>query len=121
MDCNELAQWMRQVEERLIKLEGSRKKPAVKKPKGAIGFLNKDAQMKWLLENVSQDLQTTWVDLYGDNAWIILEVKKAYAWVLANPGRAPRANFGRFYNSWLARSWERQRKTTTSTTKKLDF
>lgn len=36
-----------------------------------------------------------------------VELAKAAAWMLTNPLRAPKANYGRFLNGWMTRSQQR--------------
>lgn len=58
---------------------------------------------------ISDRVFTSWVDLYGRD-FVLEEIKKASAWCLVNPRRAPKSNPARFLGSWLSRSWEWHRK-----------
>lgn len=60
---------------------------------------------------ISQKLFDSWLQTYQDQAWINLEIKKAHAWIHANPRKAPKTDFARFLNNWLSRGWENYRKT----------
>jgi hypothetical protein len=57
---------------------------------------------------------TLWVETYEDQEWVDLEIKKALAWLDANPRKAPKKNFARFVTSWLSRGWESHRKSIPS-------
>lgn len=63
---------------------------------------------------ISQKLFNSWSQTYQDKAWIDLEIKKAQAWIHANPRKAPKTDFARFLNNWLSRGWENYRKTLKS-------
>lgn len=66
------------------------------------------------LTTVPTDLQNAWLSLCGGDASFVLEeITKAHAWILANPQKAPKV-FGRFFSSWINRAWERHRKTLPS-------
>lgn len=67
-----------------------------------------------ILEGIRREVQDAWIATYQDAAWIKLELGKAWAWILANPQRAPKSNRARFINTWLARGWEQHRKTLPS-------
>lgn len=60
---------------------------------------------------ISQKLFDSWLETYQDKTWINLEIKKAQAWIHANPRKAPKTDFARFLNNWLSRGWENYRKT----------
>lgn len=55
----------------------------------------------------------SWADTYPKE-FLDLEIKKARSWLLANPHKSPKTNFGRFFNSWFNRAWEDYRKTLKS-------
>jgi hypothetical protein len=66
-----------------------------------------------LKKRLSREIQKSWLELYpGD--FIEKEIKKAEAWLIANKQKAPKSNFDRFMNSWLAKGWESHRKTIPS-------
>lgn len=102
---------LKELEERLSKLEGKVKRSQPKKATGAIEALRVDRKLVEILVPITQDLQRDWIEIFLSVDWIGQELKKAHAWCLANPDRAPRSAWGRFYNSWLLRSWEKHRKT----------
>jgi hypothetical protein len=58
--------------------------------------------------------QKLWCQVYGDVGWIKQELLKAILWCDANPQRKPKANFSRFFTTWLATGWEKHRKTFPS-------
>lgn len=62
---------------------------------------------------VSRGLILSWADTYPKD-FLDLEVKKARSWLLANPHKSPKSNFGRFFNSWFNRAWEDYRKSLKS-------
>jgi len=62
---------------------------------------------------VTNDLIKSWADTYPKE-YLELEIKKARNWLLANPHKMPKSNFGRFFNSWFDRGWEAYRKNLTS-------
>lgn len=64
------------------------------KPK--LGFGNG----KWT--GVTEEQLEAWKAAYGA-VDIEVELKKAAAWIVSNPHLAPRSQFGRFLNTWLAR------------------
>lgn len=66
------------------------------------------------LEPIKNEVQFLWVQTYGDEAWVLSELKKAVLWSKANPTRAPKSNYMRFFTNWLARGWETHRKTLPS-------
>ena len=99
------------LEERVTQLEiRAKKRPKVDKPMGAIHEFRVDRKLIEVLKPVSEELQKDWLEIFLSADWIGQELKKAHAWCLANPDRAPKSNWGRFYNSWLLRSWEKYRK-----------
>lgn len=65
-------------------------------------------------ESITNELFNTWLKTYEDEAWVRLEIGKAASWIVANPKRAPKKDFGRFLNNWLSRGWESHRKTIPS-------
>lgn len=59
---------------------------------------------------VSADLIASWADTYPKE-FLDLEIRKARSWILANPQKAPKTAYGRFFDSWLSRGWETYRKS----------
>jgi hypothetical protein len=45
---------------------------------------------------------TVWADAYP-SCDLVVELKKAAAWIVSNPHLAPKSQFGRFLNTWFAR------------------
>lgn len=80
---------------------------------GDIHPLLKNELTNWLLEKVQRIAQDTWVKTYPSD-WIREELVKSVNWIRSNPRRAPRSDFVRFLNSWLARAWEKHRKTLST-------
>lgn len=70
--------------------------------------------------NISNDLINAWLDTYPHD-FFMEEMKKARNWVLCNPHKAPKSNWGRFINSWLTRGWEIYRKGLKSNPPKMSF
>lgn len=66
-----------------------------------------------MLKNVTHSLQRSWLTAYPNAEWIMHEMLKANAWQLANPKKKSK-DFGRFFNNWLARSFENYRKNLPS-------
>lgn len=64
-----------------------------------------------LLSKVKLQTQGLWIDTYKNIPWIIFELKKAQAWIVENPDRAPKSRFGVFCSNWLSRGFENYRKT----------
>lgn len=62
---------------------------------------------------VSQGLIMSWADTFPKD-FLDLEVKKARSWLIANSHKAPKKNFGRFFNNWFNRSWDDYRKNIKS-------
>lgn len=65
-------------------------------------------------DTITKDLFNSWLKTYEDETWIRLEINKAAAWMVANPKRAPKKDFGRFLNNWLSRGWDTHRKNIPS-------
>lgn len=66
------------------------------KSKTKIGFLNG----QWT--GLTAEQLSAWGVAYG-SVDIQSELKKAAAWIVSNPHLAPRSNFARFMNTWLAK------------------
>lgn len=62
---------------------------------------------------VNKDLVSSWADTYPKD-FLNDELKKARNWVLSNPHKAPKAQWGKFLNNWFNRSWDRYRTTLKS-------
>lgn len=60
-------------------------------------------------DEISNELKDQWIRTYKDEKWIDFEISAANAWILANPLKAPKSDFKRFYNGWLKRGWEKHR------------
>lgn len=67
-----------------------------------------------ILEGIKREVQDAWLATYQDSGWIRLELSKSWAWIKANPQKAPKANRARFVTNWLSRGWESYRKSLTS-------
>ena len=66
------------------------------KSKSKVGFSNG----KWT--GVNEEHMAAWAEAYpGVN--IEAELRRASAWIVSNPTSAPKSNFARYLNSWLAR------------------
>lgn len=63
-----------------------------------------------LLEKTKREAQDAWIQTYADPEWIKQEIAKAWAWCLSNKQKAPKSDWTRFVNAWLARGWENHRK-----------
>lgn len=63
--------------------------------------------------NIRDDLIKSWADTYPQE-FLSEEMKKARNWILCNLHKAPKSNWGRFFNSWFARGWEAYRKAMAS-------
>jgi hypothetical protein len=64
--------------------------------KAKVGFLNG----RWT--GITEEQMTVWKEAYG-SCDIDRELKSAAAWIVSNPNLAPRSQFGRFLNTWLAK------------------
>lgn len=82
---------------------------AVANPRGCISEFLDDPILETLLTTVSVKVQTAWISTYGETDWIKQEIKKANAWMAANPKRVSK-DFGRFMTNWLNKGWENYRK-----------
>jgi hypothetical protein len=69
---------------------------AMKLGKQKLGFTNG----KWL--GITEEQMTVWADAYP-SCDLVVELKKAAAWIVSNPHLAPKSQFGRFLNTWFAR------------------
>lgn len=78
------------------------------------GFEDPVAQEFIVKNGIKQTAIDAWFRAYQDPAWIQLCVLNAVAWVANNPQRAPKTNYGAFIGKWLARDWERHRKSFAS-------
>lgn len=56
------------------------------------------------LSKVSREVQESWLKLYSDKDWVFDELKAAVGWAIANPAKAPRSDWSRFFTNWLKRS-----------------
>jgi hypothetical protein len=63
------------------------------------------------LQKISFKVQSGWLELYKDQAWILNEIKAGIVWCSANPQKAPKSSQARFFTNWLRNGWERYRKT----------
>lgn len=61
-------------------------------------------------DHITREIYGGWLASYEDEDWVIFELKKAATFILADPRKAPKKNFARFFSSWLSRSWEWKRK-----------
>lgn len=77
-----------------------------KKPTLTISLISKEVP-------ISVDLAKSWADTYPKE-YLEIEIKKARSWLIVNPHKHPKSNFGRFFNSWLDRGWEKYRQTLKS-------
>jgi hypothetical protein len=66
------------------------------KSKTKLGFLNG----QWI--GITAEQLSAWKAAYGA-VDVEMELRKASAWIVSNPHLAPKSNFARFMNSWLAR------------------
>jgi hypothetical protein len=64
--------------------------------KTKLGFVNG----KWT--GITQEQIGAWKEAFG-SCDVETELKKAAAWILANPQAAPKSNFSRFVHAWLSR------------------
>jgi len=77
-------------------------------------WADKNANVRWHFTfQQTQLIYEGWLGLYGEE-WVNQEIRQAYVWCTANPGRKPKSNYSRFLNNWLQRGWERHRKTLPS-------
>lgn len=65
-------------------------------------------------DTITNELFNSWLKTYEDETWIRLEISKAASWIVANPKKAPKKDFGRFLNNWLSRGWDTYRKSIPS-------
>lgn len=69
---------------------------ALKQGKQKLAFANG----KWL--GITEEQMSVWADAYPA-CDLVVELKKAAAWIVSNPHLAPKSQFGRFVNTWFAR------------------
>lgn len=62
------------------------------------------------IEKVHRKVQDAWFATYPESDWVVHQMKEAVAWIHANPGKAPKTNYAKFFTSWLSRTWEWKRK-----------
>ncbi len=63
------------------------------------------------LTKINDQVKRGWIETYKDLDFIIQEINKAVTWIYANPNKAPKSNFAKFFSNWLARNWEDHRKS----------
>lgn len=68
------------------------------------------------LEKIQIYVQLGWIESYKDISFINQELTKAVTWIYANPSKAPKSQFAKFFSSWLGRAWEHHRKSLAPTT-----
>jgi hypothetical protein len=66
-----------------------------------------------LKPKIKIDLCNSWAEIYPKD-FIDEQLKKSKAWILSNPHKAPKSNYGRFLTTWLSNGWERERKLLKS-------
>ena len=66
------------------------------KAKTKVAFANG----KWI--GITDEQLAAWKEAYG-SLDVEAELKKSAAWIVSNPHLAPKSQFARFLNSWLAR------------------
>lgn len=90
-----------------------KKKPVLKPKKqdklGPIEEFSHSISAVELLHDTKQDLQMGWLAAYPNKEWILHELQRANAWILANPKKKPK-KFGAFMTNWLSRAFESYRK-----------
>ena len=84
------------------------------RPTGAVEIFRLDDVLSHALTSVKQETQHLWISTYKNEAWICHELKKAQAWIVENPHKAPKRRIGQFFSNWLARGFEQYRKTLAS-------
>ena len=97
--------------------EPSKNLPSVAKQVRNTGVIENfivDPILQVVLESVKQETQHLWISTYKNEAWISHELKKAQAWIVENPHKAPKRRIGQFFSNWLARGFEQYRKTLAS-------
>ena len=62
---------------------------------------------------LSKNILQLWTQTYPKEM-LETELKKARAWLVINPHKAPKKNFERFLNSWFSRAFDQYRKTLAS-------
>jgi len=67
---------------------------------------------------LTQDLIDSWSDTYPKE-YLELEMKKARSWLIDNPDKRPKTRWGRFFNGWFDRGWDRYRKGIQSSPAKI--
>ena len=55
---------------------------------------------KWI--GITEEQMQVWADAYP-SCDLVVELKKAAAWIVSNPHLAPKSQFGRFLNTWFAK------------------
>lgn len=85
--------------------------------KAMVGKIDIVLSKSWVI-SIDQDLIDSWKDTYPQE-FLIEEFKKARSWLIANKHKAPKSQYGRFFNNWFSRSWEQYRKTLKSNPVKL--
>lgn len=76
---------------------------------GAIPEFALDGVAYKMMATCSTKAQRAWLETYPNADWLIMETKKAYAWIQSNPNRAPK-QMARFLANWFSRGYEAYRK-----------
>lgn len=78
---------------------------------GAVPPFAGDPELEKLLARVSHTAQERWIKLYQDPEFLRRQFLRMAEWLEANPRRAPKKSPTLFIANWLAKEWERFRKT----------
>lgn len=80
---------------------------------GPILQFSNDSTLDLILKEITHKVQISWIQAYHDVDWLKQEMKKANAWIVCNPKKAPK-DLKKFLNNWFSRGFEEFRKTIKS-------
>ncbi|MBX3019806.1 MAG: hypothetical protein KF767_18105 [Bdellovibrionaceae bacterium] len=104
-----LAEKVKQLEERVAKLEAAKKKP---RPSRALVVTEPIQLTPSIAINISKELMQSWADTYPPE-YLQHEWKAARNYILANPHKT-KQNWGQYFNNWFKRGWDRYSATLKS-------
>lgn len=104
---------MTEVKALRAEVEALRPKPKPKATSRAVTVKRTIQYTDTIQINVSEELLRSWSETFPAE-YLRDEWKRSRNWILANPHKMPKSNWGKFLNDWLYRGWEKYRTTMTS-------
>lgn len=105
-------------EEQISVLKNKPKRVVKPKKCGMIKELEHPHLEKYLTK-VPEDTQHIWIEIVGSARLTQDELLKAVAWLMANPQKNPRNQWGRFFTGWINRSRNRSQPSNKTEARKV--